>query len=373
MYNLSITKILTLCFFVIILVLINGCENPSEKTETSVYPEAEKQNVDSNQLAIAFTNAEEIGDLQGLAVARNNVIVAEEYFNGAGPDPDPDLHVMSVTKSISATLIGIAIDKGFIASVDQTIGYYLGEEVEPINPALGEVTIRQLLTMTCGHDWHELGSYSEFGNWVNASDQLIYIYQKPIVNTPGTVFNYSDGGAHLISAILQEATGMNTATFATQFLFRPMGLDERIWYTDNRGIPYGGVGLCLGIHDMIKIGYLYLNDGNFNGEQIVSAEWIADAGSMQISTDNAIPFLRDYGYFWWFSSAHGHEFICANGYGGQFILVAKNLNLVIASRSDYRGINRDQAGSNWYQILNIIINQILPAVRVVAKTVNSDK
>lgn len=363
MFILTSIKNLTFYFFVFILILIYSCSNPSVKNEQKSYPEAEKQNIDSNQLVIAFTNAEKIEDLQGLAVARNNVIVAEEYYNDAGPEPDPELHVMSVTKSISATLIGIAIDKGYIANVDQTVSDFIGEDVDLKNPDLGKVTIHQLLTMTCGHNWHEIGTYSEFSNFANAPDQLNYIIDKPIVNTPGTIFNYSDGGAHLISAIIQEATGMNTSLFADLFLFRPMDLDERIWYEDNRGIPYGGVGLCIGIHDMINIGYLYLNNGIYNGNQIVPAKWIEEATRFRISTNNAVPFLRDYGYFWWLSSAHGHDFICANGYGGQFILVAKSLNLVIVSRSNHRNISRDKAGNNWYNILNIIVNQILPAVR----------
>jgi len=363
MCNQTFRAIFICLFFTFVLIIVSGCKNPSEKTEQRPFAEAEKQNIDSSQLEIAFANAEEIEDLQDLAVARNNVIVAEEYFNDADPEPDLDLHVMSVTKSISATLIGIAIDKGYIDGVDQAISDFLGSELESINPDLGEVTIHQLLTMTCGHDWHEIGSYSEFGDWVSAPDQLIYIYNKPIVNTPGTIFNYSDGGAHLISAVLQNATGVTTSEFANQNLFIPMGLGERIWRTDKQGISYGGVGLCLGIHDMIKVGYLYLNNGNLNGYQIVSSNWIEEATRFRISTNNLIPFLQDYGYFWWLGSAHGHDFICANGYGGQFILIVKDLNLVIVSRSNYRYISRDQAGNNWYQILNIIINEILPAVR----------
>ena len=348
-------------FFILALVL--GCSNPSGKNEPQTFPEAEKQNIDRVQLEAAFDNATEIEDLQGLAVARNNVLVAEAYFSFAGSEPDPDLHVMSVTKSITATLVGIAIDKGYIAGVDKTVAYYLGEEVEARNPALGAVTIAQLLTMTCGHNWHELGGYSEFSSFANAADQLFYIYNKTIVNTPGAVFNYSDGSAHLVSAILHYATGMSTSEFANQFLFTPMDLDERTWYTDNRGIAYGGVGLCLGIHDMIKIGYLYLNNGRLNGFQIVPAAWVEEATRFHISTNNVIPFLQDYGYFWWLGSAHGHDFYCANGYGGQFILVVKDLNLVVASRTSYRGLTSEQAGNNWYQVLNIIINQILPAVR----------
>ncbi len=349
--------------FVFQIILLANCGDKSVLHIDQPYPEAEKQKIDGNQLKKAFADAGKIKDLQGLAIARNSVIVAEEYYNNAGPEPDPNLHVMSVTKSISSLLIGIAINEGFIQSVDQTISDFLGAEVDTINPALSRVTIQQLLTMTCGHDWHELGGSSEFMDFVTAPDQLNYIFNKPIVNSPGTVFNYSDGAAHLISAIITNATVIGTSAFADQYLFEPMGLGKRIWYTDNRNIAYGGVRLFIGIHDMIKIGFLCLNEGKFNGQQIVPSGWIDKSTSFHISTNNIIPFLTDYGYYWWLGNAHGYDFICANGYGGQFIFVVKKLNLVVCSRADYRNIDEYKAGENWYNILNIIINQILPAVK----------
>jgi len=345
----------------VLLFILAGCKGSSENE--SPYPEAEEQGIDGQKLADAFATAKTIEDLQGLAVARNGTIVAEEYFNEVGSDPDPNLHVMSVTKSIASTLVGIAIDMGYIESVDQTLSDFLGEEVDTINPELGMVTIHQLMTMTTGHNWHELGGDSEFGNWVNAPDQLNYILAKPIKDPPGTIFNYSDGTAHLVSVILSKATGMSASAFADKYLFGPMDLGNRIWYTDNRGISYGGVGLCMGIHDMIQIGYLYLNNGSYNGQQLVPSDWIQRATGFKISTGNIIPFLSDYGYFWWLGEAHGHDFICANGYGGQFIVIVKDLNLVACSRTNYRGITSTKAGENWYNILGIIINQVLPAVR----------
>ncbi|TFH01335.1 MAG: class C beta-lactamase-related serine hydrolase [Calditrichales bacterium] len=349
--------------FIFLIAVLAGCRDGALQTETHPFPQADSQNIDGEQLVRAFNNAETIDALQGLAVARNNVLVAERYYHNANPEADPNIHVMSVTKSISATLVGIAIDKGFIQSVEQTVSDFLGAEVDTVNPALGQVTIHQLLTMTCGHDWHEIGSESEFMDFFTAPDQLNYILNKPIVNPPGTVFNYSDGAAHLISVILSKATGMDASAFANQYLFGPMGLGERIWYKDKRLFAYGGVGLCIGNLDMIKIGFLYLNQGYFNGKQIVPSAWIQRATGFQMATHYIIPFLTDYGYYWWLGNAHGHDFICANGYGGQFIFIVKDLNLVVSSRTDYRGITRAKANENWYNVLTIIINQILPAVR----------
>jgi CubicO group peptidase (beta-lactamase class C family) len=350
---------ITLLLF--LLTFLAACMDSREVD--SPYPEAEEQGIDGDKLAEAFSYAKSIPDLQGLAVARNGIIVAEEYYSEAGSLPDSELHVMSVTKSVSSTLIGIAIEEGYIESVDQTLSDFLGEEVDSINPELGEVSIHQLLTMTGGQNWHELGGDSEFGHFVRASDQVNYILEKPIVHPPGTVFNYSDGSAHLVSVILSEATGKSASEFADAQLFGPMGLGDRLWYSDNRGISYGGVGLCIGIHDMVAIGYLYLNEGSWHGEQLVPSHWIHEATGFKIATENVIPFLSDYGYYWWLGSAHGHNFICANGYGGQFIFIVKDLNLVVCSRTNYRGITSAQAGENWYNILDVIINKVLTSVK----------
>jgi CubicO group peptidase (beta-lactamase class C family) len=345
------------------LVILLACATSCKEDPENLYPDADRRNIDGVQLTQAFARAEQISDLQGLAVARNGVVVAEEYYNKATAEPDLSLHVMSVTKSITSTLIGICIEMGFIGSLDQTISDFLGAEVDTVNPDLGKVTLHQLLTMTCGQDWHELGGESEFGAFANAPDQMNYVLEKPIVHTPGTIFNYSDGTAHLVSAIITRATGMETSSFADQYLFEPMGLGERSWYVDNRRLAYGGVGLCIGIHDMLKIGFMYLDEGYYNGRQIIPAAWIEKATGFQISSNNEIPFLADYGYYWWLGNAHGHDFICANGYGGQFIFIVKDLELVVCSRCNFRNINTSQAGQNWYDILDIIINQVLPAVR----------
>jgi len=344
-------------------LLFFSCSDDPSHFSDNRFPLAERHNIDSNQLNIAFLNASEIDDLQGLAVARNAVIVAEEYFSAAGAGPDSSLDVRSVTKSFTSTLIGIAIDNGYISNVDQKLNEFLGAEVDQANPQLGQVTLRHLLTMTCGHAWQEIDEPSEFSNFATANDQLMYIFRKPIIYTPGTVFDYSDGAAHLVSAVLTSVVDMSAAEFANKYLFDPMGITDRYWYEDNRRLSYGGVGLCVGIHDMIKLGYLILNKGEYEGRRIVSEEWIDKATGLSISTGNILPYLTEYGYFWWRGKNYNHEYVCAMGYGGQFILICRELNLVAASRCNWRGINSSLAGQNWWRIFDIIINQILPAVK----------
>jgi len=159
----------------IIILVLHSCKKQSTAINNDPYPKATKQNIDSKQLEIAFNKARQIADLQGIAVARNEIIVAEEYSSDAGSDPDPALHVMSVTKSITSSLVGIAIEQGYIQNVNQTVSDFLGAEVDTVNPALGQVTIQQLLKMTCGHDWKEIGPVSEWDDFASAPDQLNYM------------------------------------------------------------------------------------------------------------------------------------------------------------------------------------------------------
>ena len=354
-YGMSILLFSTLCYFI-------GCDDKSVESKPILFPKAEAQHINERQLEQAFDDAAQIASLQGLAVARNGVIVAEAYYHGASEAPDSDMDVRSVTKSYLSALVGIAIDKGFIQSIEQTVSDFLPEEILSVNPDLGQVSLHQLMTMTCGHAWQELGQFSEFNNFVRAENQLIYILEKSIVNTPGTLFNYSDGAAHLVSIILSMATGMSAGGFANEYLFIPMGLGNRNWSRDKQGHTYGGVGLRVGIHDMIQFGWLYLNDGYCNGNQILSKSWIETSTQGKLSTNNVLPYLENYGYFWWLGHEQGHDFICAMGYGGQFIFVVHDLNLVVCTRCSFRFESKNVAGQNWTTLLNLIINQILPAV-----------
>jgi len=321
--------------------------------------QAFNQNIDSSQLAEAYALAGQIDGMKSLLVERNGIIVAEYYFNGDDPE---DLHdVRSVTKSFSSALIGIAIEKGYIESVDNSLADYLGSVIENLDEERGAITIRQLLTMSCGLEWSEIGDYSEFNAWVTSPDQINYILAKPFVTTPGTHFNYSDGAAHLISVVLEEASGMSAQEFSYEYLFKPLEIEPRPWLSDNRGYNYGGVGLFVSPRDMIKLGRLYLEKGKYKGEDVIPAEWISTSTQNHIYTNNAVPYGPNYGYFWWVTEVQSHNAYFANGYGGQFIFNVPDLNLVVVATCNWRNTG-GQADTHWYNIISIIVNNIIPAV-----------
>jgi CubicO group peptidase (beta-lactamase class C family) len=324
-------------------------------TSSVLTPEAEEA------LEDAFASARRIDGIKSLVVGQQGRLVAERYYNSAGPDSHHD--VRSVTKSITSALIGIAIENGYIASVDQTLAEFLVPSVvSDLDDTRAGITIRNLLTMSAGHEWRELSGNSEFNDWIGAPDQIAYVLDKPIVDPPGTRFNYSDGTAHLLSVILTEATGISAADFALRYLFEPLGLEEKAWPVDNRAYNLGGVGLQLTPRDMLALGTLYLNEGRTGDQQVVPSDWVQTSTQAQMSTDGALPYGTSYGYLWWRGSANDVGFYFATGYGGQFILVVPESQLVVVATCEWR-FGRAQANEHWSAIINLIVNQIVPALR----------
>jgi CubicO group peptidase (beta-lactamase class C family) len=339
-------------FYVILFIILTAGISCKEDTPTS------NTSTDS-QLDNAFSSAAQIPNLKSLVVFKDNRIVREEYFGGC--DSNSLFDVRSNTKSIMATLIGIAIDKGYIHSENDTIGSYLRRLDVNIDSMKANIKIRDLLSMASGLSGNEFANVSDYNNWFNSSNQVNYTLNTSMANQPGQIFNYISGVAHLTSAILTQATGMSTFQFAKQYLFQPLGIADHYWQTDKQGIYNGGAGLNLTAHDMIKIGELYLNNGNYNGVQIVSQAWIDKVTSFKITTNNAQPFGPSYGYFWWIGNIHGHDYFWANGYGGQFIVVVRDINLVVSATNTWSGVATATANQQWYSTLDIIMNRILPA------------
>jgi len=253
-----------------------------------------------------FSNAEQLANLKSLIVYKDNTIIKEKYFHNGAANSDHD--VRSVTKSIISTLIGIAIDRGFIQSEDQTIGVFLEPLVGNIDSSKTNIKIRDLLCMSSGFYGNELSSPGGYNNWISAPDQLLFTLNQTLASQPGQTFYYNSGASHLLSAILTQATGMSSYNFAKQYLFQPLGISDHNWGTDNRGLNNGAAGLRLTPQDMLKIGILYLNDGVYSNVQIVSQCWIRKAANAKITTGNVLPFASGYGYLWWNGRIQSHNY-----------------------------------------------------------------
>lgn len=316
------------------------------------------QGIDNATLNAVFAHARGMPRGLSLVVQRNGVLVREEYFNGSTQSYVHD--VRSVTKSVISILIGIAIEKGFIPSVDEPVGTYLQPLVDDLRPEVASVPIRQFLKMSSGLDWHELDGGDSYDTWVTSDDMIQHVVDLPMVHSPGARFLYSTGASHLLSVVLTEATGQSTSDFAREHLFDPLGIGATTWLQGNRGYNTGGMGLGIRARDMAKIGQLFLDNGSLNGSQVVPAQWISESTAPLLPTRVTV---RHYGYLWWIGTVGGETFYLASGYGGQFILIHPGLDLVVVSQAWWSGIGWDNADDQWLELYRLIVEELLPGVK----------
>jgi CubicO group peptidase (beta-lactamase class C family) len=343
-----------------ILLFIGSCE---PKDIENRFPLASLNNIDETKLIMAFDEMKKIEGALSLIVCRNGQTVAEEYYYYKNYGPDSIKNVMSVTKSFTGVLIGLAIDKGFIKSVNDPISKYLTGIVIFPDEIKANITIDQLLKMSFGHSWNGTSSNSLYDTWINTQDHLQYIIDLPLVFTPGSQFNYSDGTSHLLSVIISEATGQNTLDFAKENLFDPLEIKKFEWSTDDKNYPNGAAGLRITPADMVKFGNLILNKGKYLGKQIVPQNWIETMTTAKISTNNDVLYGPEYGYQIWLGESLGYQYFMAMGWGGQFIFIVPDLNLVITATCWTSDLTWQQAGDHWTSIIKIIVERILPAVQ----------
>lgn len=276
----------------------------------------------------AHTRAQQLPRLNSLLISHQGELLFEEYYNGT--DPRRPANMKSASKSVISALIGLAIDQGYIESVDVPIVRYFPEYIsETENSDKLEITIENLLTMQSGL---ETTSNRNYGRWVLSDNWVEFAINQPLVAEPGTDMLYSTGSTHLLSAILTRATGMNTKAFAQQALTRPLGYAMNYWSQDPQGIYFGGNDMEMTPRQMLLFGELYLNNGRFAGEQIIPASWVQ--ASYQPRAHSPRGQGRFYGYGWWLRDLAGMQVPVAWGFGGQLIFVVQDLELVVVATSD---------------------------------------
>jgi CubicO group peptidase (beta-lactamase class C family) len=343
----NIILIVRVLFFLIFLFIQISCKKEHSTEPVPVY--------DTQKLNDAFTTAGTYSGLKSLVVSKDGVIIKEAYFGAGGADKTHD--VRSVTKTVTSLLVGIAIREGYIKSTDQTIG-----ELLPNVPSdKAGIKIHDLLTMSGGFSWNELGQVSEYSNWINSGNQVNYILNRTIAAQPGQVFVYNSAALHLLSVAVSHSSNMSTLNFAKKYLFDTLGLKVTYWEQDRQGYNNGAAGLNISPHDMIKIGELISNRGMYNGRQIVPSDWIDQTVKTQISTNNAQLFGPGYGYGIWTGQNNKGNYAWANGYGGQFIVIVPNLKLVVVATNEWSNISSLTADTRWYNTINLIMNNIVVA------------
>ncbi len=333
------------CIACIAFICLQSCGQDSSVRETNVIPP---------ELQKAFEVAARTKNLRSLLVSQNGDLIAEKYFE---PFPADSLeHVRSVTKSVMTTLIGIAIDKGIIGGVDDSIVKYLGEQAR----GKEAVKIKHIMAMTSGISWREVIGNMEIDEWINSKSPLKYVLKKSIENAPGTSWEYSTGIIHLLSVVLSEASGMSTLDFAKQHLFEPLGIDSVKWQLLNDGYYHGGSRLQMKPRDMIKFGQLYVNGGTFKGRRIVSEQFIRDATSQQ-EPKGFFNGEEGYGFGWWVGGDGNVRGYMAQGYGGQTIVVIPEHKIVIAVTYKWK-VSNQMAADQQRKALNVVAGEVIQGI-----------
>jgi CubicO group peptidase (beta-lactamase class C family) len=332
-YNyLYISLVLLLSVFLWVLTSsvslpVNDIIEPSEEivSELDIPDPVSNSLKEENRLTLneLIEPLETLGPINSIVISQHGEIVAEDYFRGMHAGRSNN--IKSASKSILSILTGIAIEKGYLEGVDQEIGKFFPEYFEN-NPdsAKASITIANLLTMRSGLASTSRGNY---GRWVTSSNWIRYALDRPLTGIPGVDRIYSTGNTHLLSVIITRASGMSLLQFANRYLFGPMDILIYGWDRDPQGYYLGGNNMALRPRDMVKIGQLMMDLGIYNGERLVSEEWIIR--SVEPVTGRR-PDNQNYGYLWFRRMSGNYHMVYAFGNGGQYIMIVPELDAVIA-------------------------------------------
>ncbi|UCH71230.1 MAG: serine hydrolase [Candidatus Bathyarchaeota archaeon] len=316
-----------------------------------------------------------VNHVHSILVIKDNKLVFEEYFSGEDLDltnnqlnfvhKDFDhntLHCQaSASKSITSILLGITIDQGLVQDVQQNMFSFFPEHSDLNDTEKGKITLEHMLTMSSGIPWDESYPYTDPRNDLNqmfySADPIKFVLEKSVVAPPGSLFTYNSGTTNLLGDVVRRSTGLTLVDFAEQYLFTPLGINSFNWigFPNAPHIAIASSTLYLRPRDMAKIGQLYLQKGIWNGNRIVSENWVTESTheSIQVPpSKNPIPgFIESYGYQWWqgtFSNGNTETYFAA-GWGGQFIYVIPEINMVIVvTAGDFEG----QGYQGFYNLIN---------------------
>lgn len=295
--------------------------------------------------------------VQGVIVIQNNKIKLEAYSNGI--DKETLWTSFSVAKSVSSMLVGVALKEGDIESLDDPLKKYISE-LDGYD--YGEVSVRQLLTMTSGIAWNE--DYEDHNSDVaqmylqpcegNESHILTYMKQLKFSNKPGTTWNYSTGETDLVGILVQKATGKSLAEYLSEKIWKPWGMEHcAYWLADecsNENI--GGSGLSASLRDFARLGTLMLRESKLNNNIILAEEWVKDATSVLYKTNEE---GDGYGYLWWRSNSGSYA---AVGIFGQMIYIDPSKDLVIAQTAAWPKASSKELVKGRKEFVNAVIKAL---------------
>ena len=344
---------------VMVLMALTACKNVKETAEIIDLPRAETPDNVATAMDTFFQEAaNDSMDVHSVMIVKDGSVIYSRW-QSQGVDTVP--HVLhSVSKTFTATAVGLAIVDGKMALTDKVIDYFPDNLPAEVSDNLKAMTVRDLLTMSCGHDVEPSFRGNAEQDWVTA------FLAHPVVHEPGTFYLYNSLGTYMLSAIVQKVTGEKVVDYLTPRLFEPLHIDKPQWDESPQGINTGGWGLYLKTEDLAKMGQLLLQKGEWNGKQLIPAEWVAEMSKKQVDSVNPGTRLEDaaakgmtvetsdwmqgYGYQMWRCRPGCFR---ADGARGQYIIVVPDKNAVIAITSDVENLQGE---------LNLVWKNILPAL-----------
>jgi CubicO group peptidase (beta-lactamase class C family) len=363
-------KAYLLLFVLIFTVTITSCQKDFSQYYTYSPPVFTNDGLDTGKLedvgldlqmlanAMGRIYANKYDQVHSFLIFKDGLLVFEEYMEGNKYSWDgqyyygeriqwhrDSLHmIMSCTKSVTSAIVGIAVDKGYF-DVHESIFNYLPDHQEYKSGGKENITIEHLLTMTSGLEWDEWSAaHSTTANDIDRiyiecqSDPLSCILGRDLTSTPGEKFTYNGGNMIVLGEVLRNAVGKNILEFGNQYLFEPLGIDSVYWYHFDNGVFACDGSIAMTPRDMLKIGVTFLNDGIWNGQRIISKEWVEKSRTTYgNNTGIRIPIddtgKNGYAYTWWTNEVTGggkeSEVFQASGWGGQEIIVLKDLDMVV--------------------------------------------
>ena len=333
----------TACACLVLWVLTGQVSTPAELPRST----PEQQGIASGAVADFVTALDtEIEEIHSLMVLRHGHVVAEGWWEPYRPE---FIHtLLSLSKSFTSTAIGIAIDEGRLSLDDRVVSFFPDAVPDEPDWRLEAMRIRDLLSMSTGHHGDDLSAFS----FDSASPLPQAFLQLPVAHKPGTLFVYNTPATYMLSAILQTITGENLLEFLRPRLLDPLEIVDATWSDDAQGIAHGGFGLSVTTESIARFAQLYLQEGEWERRQLLSADWVAQATTRQTSSgsDPDNDWDQGYGYQFW-RSRHGYR---GDGAAGQFALVLPEQNAVVAITSGTPDMGR---------IMSIVWDRLLPAMQ----------
>lgn len=321
---------------------------PDEKWRVST---PEEQGMSSHTLAVMV---EKIllspNSIDSVTIIRNGYMVLDICFYPFQEDTEHIIH--SCTKSVMSTLIGIAIDKGYIKDVNQRLlDFFPGISLSNMTPTKKHITLENVLTMSTGLESRDSYKYKWAGliKMKKSRDWTKYMLDLPMKEEPGNKFEYSNGTSYLLSALLQNKTGMRSLEFAKEHLFNPLDIQQIKWKTNLQGIDVGYGEMWLKPHDMAKFGWLFLKKGKWKDKTIVSEKWVVNATKGRLDAD----LFDQYGYQWWVGK---NGWYAAVGYGGQRIFVVPQFDMVAVFTS-HKAFRKSDRFMRNYVLKSVVSDQ----------------